>query len=85
VVVEKWGRSGQTCKVFAGSHGLNASTLSWWRWRLSANTPAPSFLEVVVEEPDPAPDFELAIGEVRVRVPPGFDARELQRLLAVLC
>jgi hypothetical protein len=81
--VDRWGRSGETCVAFASAHGLNPSTLSWWRWKLSLSTSP--FLEVVVVEPEPVPDFEVAVGDVRVRVPLGFDAAELRRLVAALC
>ena len=44
----------------------------------------PAFLEVVVEEPPP-PDFIVELDDVRIRVPVGFDASELRRLVASLC
>jgi hypothetical protein len=34
--VERWRDSGLTAKEFAAETGLNASTLSYWKWRLSA-------------------------------------------------
>ena len=35
--VERWGDSGLTAKEFAAETGLNASTLSYWKWRLGAD------------------------------------------------
>lgn len=32
--VERWRDSGLTAKEFAAETGLNASTLSYWKWRL---------------------------------------------------
>lgn len=32
--VRAWKRSGLTAKEYADEHGLLASTLTWWRWRL---------------------------------------------------
>ena len=32
--VERWKDSGLTAKEFAAETGLNASTLSYWKWRL---------------------------------------------------
>ena len=45
------------------------------------------FADVVVVEPEPksAPDLVVEVGELRVRVPSGFDAGELRRLVAALC
>lgn len=33
--VEAWEDSGLTQREFAAEHDLNASTLSWWKWKLS--------------------------------------------------
>lgn len=82
-LVERWRRSGQGRREFARSVGVNPSTLSWWCWKLQHE--APAFLEVVVSEPEPSPDFELEVAGVRVRVPLGFDAHELRRLVDALC
>ena len=82
-LVERWLRSGESREAFAIANGLNATTLGWWRWKLDIS--APAFLDVVVEESAPPPDFELAVGQVRVRVPLGFDAGELRRLVDALC
>lgn len=43
--VAKWDESGLSLKKFAGETGLNARSLSWWKWHLArktAQTPAPS-------------------------------------------
>ena len=40
--VERWRDSGLTAKEFASETGLKASTLSYWKWRLSADRRAPS-------------------------------------------
>ena len=34
--VEQWKRSGLTAKAFAAAHGLNASSLNCWSWKLRA-------------------------------------------------
>jgi len=33
--VERWKESGLTAKEFAAELGINARSLSWWRWQLS--------------------------------------------------
>src|SRR5262245_54384542 len=39
--VERWKDSGLTAAEFAAEIGINAHSLSWWRWRLGAKS-APS-------------------------------------------
>lgn len=98
--VERWMDSGLTAKEFAAEVGLNASTLSYWKWRLRAKRPSKarrtpaksaalavsplSFVEVARAATAIEP-FEVELGSgVRVRVPGSFDADALSRLLAVL-
>lgn len=99
VIVEEWLASGQSKEEYARGLGVSPITLGWWRWKLGAREEdgvaeqaTPGFAEVVLVEPDDeapaardAPDFVLELGELRVRVSPGFDAPELRRLLAALC
>ncbi len=33
--VERWKDSGLSAKEYAAETGLNAHSLSWWRWRLA--------------------------------------------------
>jgi len=40
--VERWQDSGLTAKEYAAETGLNASTLSYWKWRLGAEAKSPS-------------------------------------------
>jgi len=85
-IVEDWGCSGLSKHEFAESIGVNPGTLGWWRWRFRSEPALPAFIDVVVHEDQVvAPDFDLTVGNIGVRVPVGFDARELERLLAVLC
>lgn len=111
--VERWKDSGLTAKEFAAEAGVKASSLSYWRWKLSAATrgrsdtesevlPAPpeptvpakrrnkvpavgpsaGFVELPVATLASAPAvLELLLGEVRVRVPAGFDEATLTRLV----
>lgn len=101
--VERWQDSGLTAKEFAAELGVNAHSLTWWKWRLSAKPKAPgehrprrraarrapsattalTFVEMpatVATEP-----FEVVLPtSLRIRVPAGFDAASLRRLLEVL-
>ena len=39
--VERWKDSGLSAKEFATETGINARSLSWWRWHLSKGEAAP--------------------------------------------
>ena len=79
--------------------GLRVSTVRWWASQIRCRAArrreageacegalaAPSFVEVHVQRSRPAPGFEVLIENGReVRVPLGFDAGELARLVDVL-
>lgn len=87
-LISEWESSELGASEFARRRGLNVSTLRWWRWRLREEPhealEVPSFFEVLVEEA-PAPELVVELGDIRVRVPSGFDAGELRRLVAALC
>lgn len=96
--MSRWQASGLTASEFASRHGLRATTLAWWKWRLGQagseprrNPPrrgreAKDALPVIELRPAAIADerFEIAVGSARVRVPRSFDAEALSRLLAVL-
>ena len=74
-IVQDWLASGRSKDVYARELGVSPVTLGWWQWKLG----------VVAPEPKSAPDLVVEVGELRVRVPSGFDAGELRRLVAALC
>lgn len=84
--------SSLTRAAFQRETGISAQRLKWWRRRLGATTEPADRIEFVPVEVGPGPRaasdadtvMEIVLGEVRVRVGPGFDAGALQRLLAVL-
>jgi transposase len=39
--VERWKESGLTAKEFAAEMGINAHSLTWWKWRLSSSAGSP--------------------------------------------
>ncbi len=82
-LVSDWKGSGLTAREYAAWRGLNARTLSWWKWKLGTDG-GRGFLEVVLPEKD-VPDLVVEVGDVCVRVPAGFDAVELRRLVDALC
>jgi hypothetical protein len=90
-IVEDWLTSGRPKEVYAREIGVSPVTLGWWQWKLGVGVPESTqmarFADVVVVEPDPkpAPDLVVEVGELLVRVPSGFDAGELRRLIEALC
>ena len=91
-------RRGEGYEAVAKRLGVSASTVRWWssqvrrraarrvtRTQPQATSPStPSFVEVKIDTPGSA-SFEVELrGERKLRVPAGFDAAELGRLIAVL-
>lgn len=106
--VERWCESGLTAAEFAAELGINARTLTYWKWVLgreargekrawparkarrrktkkavTASQTAPAFVELSAVATDERFELELGAGR-RLRVPKGFDAEALRRLLGVL-
>jgi hypothetical protein len=50
--VERWKDSGLTAKEFAAEVGINAATLSHWKWRLDKEARSKSPREKAVRKPD---------------------------------
>ena len=90
--VERWRDSGLTANEFAAELGINARTLSYWKYRLKkedrVEAAAPAFVEAAVMPAQPASrcgqPVEVFIGDVRLQVPLDFDADQLTRLIAVV-
>ncbi len=89
--VERWQKSGLSAEAFAKREGFQAKRLTWWRWKLRTSArPEPTpFLPVhIIESASPPATSSVAVeialpnGRV-VRVPPGFDATTLTRVLAL--
>ena len=88
-IVARWRESGQSRAAFCRELGIAAVTLSRWISRLDASRPAtqtsPVLVEVAVPESHERDVFELVLrGGTRVKVPAGFLAEDLARLLGVL-
>ena len=92
-------RSGLTLREFAATEGVKASTLSYWKWRLSRETksrkPKKStalalrtlpFVEVSqARAVVSAEPYELELPSgIRIRVPRDFETESLTALLSVL-
>lgn len=97
VAVEAWRRSGETCSAFARRHGIHPRRLKRWTPKLEGAEPRESEgsvrfypLRVVAEGnggagPQGAEPIEIVLAEgSRVRVPAGFAAEDLERVLVVL-
>jgi hypothetical protein len=98
--VARWKASGLRAKEFGAKFGIKPKSLEWWKWRLgsdakrrrtpvkSARLPATAmapltFVEMATGLGHESLELVLANG-VRIRVPPGFDAATLLRLLDVV-
>jgi hypothetical protein len=95
--VKKLGESGLTLGEFAKREKVNAGTLSFWKWKLArreggrargSRVEPLKFVELTAATPSaaaPVPSFEVVLRSGRtVRVPGGFDAAALARLVNVL-
>ena len=90
VMVEAWKESGERLTAFARQHGLKPRRLREWARRLEASGEEIAFHPVrVVQGPGegraPCDPIEIVLGEgCSVRVPPGFAAPDLERVLGLL-
>ena len=80
-------REGLSTAELARELNVSAQKIYWWRQRLRADarTTEPRFMEVRVTTQSQAKPFAVQLRNGRtVAVWPGFDADELQRLLATV-
>jgi hypothetical protein len=90
VVVEAWRHSGQTLSEFAGRYGIQARRLGRWAGQLEPEEEAVRFHPVRLVarqngEGRSGEPIEIVLGDGRrVRVPRGFAAEDLERVLSVL-
>ena len=84
-------KSGQTVRDFAESRGITPTTLYWWRSELKRRVTKLVPVEVVEQDivvdhrDGDGPGFELEVDrKMTLRIPAGFDAAELRRLLSAL-
>ena len=95
LVLDAWRRSGQTMSAFARLYGIQYERLARWKRRLRGEPngepgEAVRFHPVRVrpvarQSHDSVDRIELVLSKGRsIRVPHGFDAEDLRRLLAVV-
>jgi hypothetical protein len=91
-VITAWQRSGESLSSFARVHGVKPQRIVWWAARLKAGTSEPVRFHPVRlvelrrrsgDDRREAIEVVLADGR-RVRVPEGFAAEDLARVLTVL-
>lgn len=97
--VQSWLASGLSCEEYARQAGINANTLSWWRWKLRSEgvklegsrqpRAAERFVEItealVTEASRSTEDrIEWVLGDVTVRIPDRFATDTLDRVFALL-
>jgi transposase-like protein len=89
-VLRQWHRSGQTIRAFCDEYGLSEPSFYGWKRTIAERdqrhgAAEPAFVPVRVTPAAEAAALEVVAGPERVvRVPTGFDADTLRRLLAVL-
>ena len=93
--VRGWGRSGLTAAEYAEQEGLNAGTLSHWKWKLgreererrehdvAAESESTTFVEITPATMwwQASERIEIVVGELVVRVPDAFEASTLRQVL----
>ncbi len=94
-IIRKLEASGLNAVQFARRYGLVANTLRWWRGEFRNEHSAEiEFVELeLVDEEEEDDDFEevpdlfVELGDsgIGIRVPFGFDAGELRRVVRALC
>jgi len=85
-ILEEVADSGLSVREFARKHGLNASTLSWWRWKLTQDADETEeddrFVEAVALAP--APSLCVRLGRVTIDVDDDTDLFLLRRVVGAL-
>jgi hypothetical protein len=86
--------SGLTAAEFGRRRGIAEKRLRWWRKRLGQRSRSvgealamvPVRIKLAAGSPTPAaaPPIEVVVGDLVVRVPAGFDAETLARIVGVL-
>jgi hypothetical protein len=88
VMVKAWRHSGESLAGFARRHGVDRRRVGRWASRVETRAPAPvHFHPVRLADPGGGGGAAIEIhlvGGQRVRVPPGFQAEDLRRVVAVL-
>ena len=91
-LVDQHAQSGLTVAAFCEARGISAPSLYTWRKRFAAPAAASTALalsfvavEPIEDEPSSAQPLELVLRGGRcVRIPVGFDAHTLQRLVGIV-
>lgn len=85
-VLARGEREGKSITALAREQGVSPQRLYWWKKRLRGEEPSTSsFVEVSIRAARQAQPFAVQTRNGRsVAVWPGFDATELERLLAVV-
>ena len=88
VIVEAWQNSGESLSEFARRHGVDPRRVARWASRVEEREPAlVRFHPVRLADHGGGGGAAIEIhlvGGHRVRVPPGFQAEDLRRVVAVL-
>ena len=75
--IERWKDSGLTAAEFAAETGINAHSLSWWKWRLGLKTPPSSTTSRRRSRRAPLAPSVQPLQFVELAAPPGSNVLEL--------
>ena len=81
---KNWKASGLSQADYCRENGISQHSFTYWRTKLGAAPKKQSSSFIEIRRPESVQGFELIAGEVTVKVPPGFDAKDLSRLLEAL-
>jgi hypothetical protein len=85
-----WERSGQTIEEFCSVRGIKAATFGYWRREAdkakgATILPAVRLVEIGERGASNGRAIEVVLANgIQLRVPPGFERRSLEELLAVV-
>ena len=83
--LEAWKASGMSMRSFCRREGIGLNGLRYWKQKLEDDQGRGSLVRVAVKTAELLPTMEVLIrGRFTVRVPAGFRAEELARLIGVL-
>ena len=89
-LLAEWERSGQTIEEFCSVRGIRAATFGHWRREAeraqgATTLPAVRLVEIGARGTSHGRAIEVLLANgIQLRVPPGFERRSLEELLAVV-
>ena len=81
----EWESSGLKALEYCRMKGLGRHKFFYWKKKLSKTPVTMEFIEIPRTKPEnKRPDLVIRKGQFTVKIPPGFDSSNLERVLKVL-